>query len=84
MLFDISFLYQYRQKQTEKNTDRENSAHGDWDYQPGHKVLLCKDGIFRKTESRYESDPWTIMSVHTNGTIRVKRETKSEQLKFGE
>eukprot|EP00804_Cyclotella_cryptica_P019385 CCRYP_018949-RA/>CCRYP_018949-RA protein AED:0.48 eAED:0.50 QI:0/0/0/1/0/0/2/0/74 len=40
----------------------------------------AKDGILRKTESRYESDPWTITSVHTNGTIRVQRRTKSERL----
>jgi hypothetical protein len=47
MLFDIPFLAdwlkigEYRQKQMDNNTDRENSAHVDWDYQPGDKVLLC-------------------------------------------
>ncbi len=43
-------------------------------------AVLRKDGILRKSESQYESDPWTITSVHTNGTIRVQRGTKSEQL----
>ena len=41
---------------------------------------MCKDGILHKTERRYDSDPWTIMSVHKNGTIRVQHGTKSESL----
>ena len=66
MLFDIPFIAdwskigEYRQRQTDKNTRRENDTRIDWDYQPGDKVLLPKDGILCKTESRYESDPWTI------------------------
>ena len=86
MLFDVPFLAdwkkigEYRQRQTDKNTARENTTRIDWDYQPGDKVLLRKDGILRKSESRYESDPWTITSVHTNGTIRVQRGTRSERL----
>ena len=86
MLFDVPFIAdwskigEYRQKQTDKNTRRENDTRIDWDYQPGDKVLLCKDGILRKAESRYESDPWTITSVHTNGTIRVHHGIKSERL----
>ena len=86
MLFDVPFLAdwkkigEYRQRQTDKNTARENNTRLDWDYQLGDKVLLRKDGILRKSESRYESDPWTITSVHMNGTIRVQRRTKSERL----
>jgi hypothetical protein len=30
-----------------------------------------------QTYSSYDSEPWTITSVHTNGKIRVKRRTKS-------
>ena len=29
--------------------------------------------------ARYEPDPWTITSVHTNGTIRFQCGTKSER-----
>eukprot|EP00804_Cyclotella_cryptica_P014853 CCRYP_021235-RA/>CCRYP_021235-RA protein AED:0.36 eAED:0.38 QI:0/0/0/1/0/0/2/0/404 len=65
---------------TDKNTRWENETRVDWDYQPGDKVLLQKDGILHKTDSRYESGPWTITSVHTNGTISVQRGTKSERL----
>ena len=80
MLFYVSFLadwskiVEHRQKQTDKNTDHENKARVDWDYQPSDKVLLGKDSILRKSESWYENDPWTITSVHTNGTIRFNAE----------
>ena len=86
MLFDVPFLAdwnkigEYRQKQTDRNTARENSGRIDWDYQPGNKVLLIKDGILRNGESKYESEPWTITSVHTNGTIRIQCGTKSERI----
>jgi len=84
MLFDIPFLADWnkigdcRQHQTDLNTERENKTRKDWDYQAGDKVLLRKDGILHKPESHYELDPWTITSVHTNGTIRVQCGTKSE------
>jgi hypothetical protein len=84
MLFEVPYIAdwskigEYRQKQTDRNTDRENNTRVEWDYQPGDKVLLHKDGILRKTESQYETDTWTITSVHTNGTIRVQCGTKSE------
>jgi hypothetical protein len=85
MLFDVPFLAdwskigEYRQKQTDKNTVKETSGRTDWDYQPGDKVLVIIDGILRKSKSWYESEPWAITSVHTNGTIRIQRGTKSER-----
>ena len=84
MLFDIPFLAdwnkigEYRQCQTDQNTLWENRSCCDWDYKVGDIVLLLKEGILHKGESKYESDRWTITSVHTNGTIRIQRGTKSE------
>ena len=86
MLFDIPMLADwnkiryYGQHQTNCNTQCENKSCVDWDYKIGDKVLLCKEGILRKSKSKYHRDPWTISTVHTNGTIRVHRGTKSEQL----
>eukprot|EP00804_Cyclotella_cryptica_P024945 CCRYP_011826-RA/>CCRYP_011826-RA protein AED:0.47 eAED:0.47 QI:0/-1/0/1/-1/0/1/0/122 len=86
MLFEIPFLVdwnkigEYRQHQTDQNTEWENHSRHDWDYKIGDQVLLIRDGILRKGESRYESDPWTITSVHTNGTITIQHGTKSERL----
>ena len=59
---------------------RENEKRIDHDYAVGDKVLVQKDGILRKTESRWHIEPWTILSVHTNGTIRVTHGNKSERL----
>ena len=64
----------------DKNTVGENSGHIDWDYQPADEVLVIKDGILHKSESWYESEPPTITSVHTNGTIKIQSGTKSERL----
>eukprot|EP00804_Cyclotella_cryptica_P029952 CCRYP_020071-RA/>CCRYP_020071-RA protein AED:0.43 eAED:0.43 QI:0/-1/0/1/-1/0/1/0/89 len=87
MLSDIPFLAdwkkigEYRQNQTDQNTERENSPRHDWDYKIGDQVLLMKDGILRKGETRYERDPLTITTVQTNGTIRIQHGTiKSERL----
>ena len=86
MLFNIPYIADwnkigdYRQRQTDLNTQHENNSRVDYDYKVGGKVLVRKDGILRKTESRYDSEPWTITSVHTNGTIRVERGTKSERI----
>ncbi len=86
MLFDIPYISDwnkigdYRQRQTDLNTKRENNSRVDYDYTVGGKVLVRKDGIISKTESRYDSEPWTIMSVHTKGTIRVELGSILERL----
>jgi hypothetical protein len=57
MLFNIPFLTDwskigdYRQHQTNLNTEQENRTCKDWGYQVGNKVLLWKDGILCKSES---------------------------------
>jgi hypothetical protein len=63
LLFDIPFLTDwnkigdYRQCQTDLNTECENKTCQDLDYQVGNKVLLQKDGILHTSESCYERDP---------------------------
>ena len=84
MLFDIPFVADWakigyhRQSLTDRNTARENSRRIDYDYKVGDKVLI--DGILRKAESKFHKDPWTITTVHTNGTIRVQCGSKSERI----
>ncbi len=41
---------------------------------------MINKGILRKAESAYGKEPWTITTVHTNGTIRIQRGTKTERL----
>ena len=85
-LFDIPFLVdwnkigEYRQCQTDRNTEQENKARIDWDYKVGGKVLIRKDGKLRKGETKCQKDAWTITEVYTNGTIRVQCGHKSELL----
>ena len=77
MLINIPFLadwnkiVDYRQHQTDLNTQHENRTRKDWDYKVSYKVMLRKDIILHKSESHYECDPWTITSVHTNGIFRL-------------
>jgi hypothetical protein len=40
---------------------------------------MTQKGILRKAESPYSKKPWTITTVHTNGTIRIQRGTQSER-----
>ena len=86
MLFDIPFVAdwnkigEYRQKQADANMRRENKRHIDHDYCVGEQVLIRKDGTLRKAETRYKPEPWNIVQVHTNGTIRIHRGSKSERI----
>ncbi len=78
MLFDILFIAdwrkigKHRQRLTDLNTAQENQGWIDYDYKVGQKVLVRNNGIPRKAESKYLKEPWTIMSVHIHGTIRVQ------------
>jgi hypothetical protein len=86
MLFDIPFIAywkqirEYRQSQTDRSNTHENNKRVDYDYKFGDKILICKDGILRKAESIWKKEPWTITTVHTNGTIRIQCGTKSERI----
>jgi hypothetical protein len=86
MLFDIPFIADWhkigdrRQLLTDRGNQRENAKRIDYDYKVGDKVLVINEGILRKAESAYGKEPWTITTVHTNGTIRIQRGTKTERL----
>jgi hypothetical protein len=91
MLFDIPFVAdwkqigEYRQHQTDRSNKRENnSTRVDYDYKVGDKILICKDDILHKAESIWRKDPWTITTVHMNGTIRIQCGTKSDRIISGE
>ena len=85
MLFDIPYLAdwkaigQRRQKLVDQNNVWENKNRVDFDYRTGQKVLLRKEGILRKAETRYEG-PYVITEVHTNRTIMIQRGSWSERL----
>ncbi len=66
--------------QTNLNMARKNSKRVDYDYKVSEKVLLTQEGILRKAESPYSKKPWTITTVHMNGTIRIQHGTQLEKL----
>jgi hypothetical protein len=78
MLYNIPFLANwnkigdYRQRQTNLNTACKNSMQVDHDYKVGNKVLVKQHGILYKAGSPYSKRPWTISTIFTNGTIRIK------------
>jgi hypothetical protein len=86
MRFDIPFIAdwqkigEHRQQLTDLNNAHENKGRIDYDYKIDQKVLVWKEGIFRKSVSILHRKPWLITSVHTNGTIAVKRVNKIERM----
>jgi hypothetical protein len=86
MLFNIPLvadwhtIWERRQSLTNCGNQHENANRIDYDYKVGDKVLLINEGILHKAESAYGKEPWTITTVHTNGTIRIQRGTRMEQL----
>ncbi len=86
MLFDIPFIAdwktirEHRQRLTDCNTDHENKGRIDYDYKIGQKILVRNEGILCKAQSIWQNDPWTITTVHMNGTIMVQRGNKVERL----
>jgi hypothetical protein len=84
VLFDIPFVADWhkigeqRQSLTNCGNQRKNAKQIDYDYKVGDKVLLINEGILCKAESAYGKEPWTITTVHTNGTIRIQSGTKTE------
>ena len=84
MLFDIPFVAnwykigEHRQSLADRDNRRKNKGRIDYDYKIGDQVLIVKDGILHKSESKFGKEPWTITTVHTNGTIRVQCGSKSE------
>jgi hypothetical protein len=86
MLFDVPFIAdrkqigEFRQRTTDCSNERENKTRVDFNYKVGDKILIRKDGILRKAEFNWKKEPWTITTVHTNGTIRIQCGTKSERI----
>jgi hypothetical protein len=78
-LFDILFVADWhkigerRQSLTNRGNQHENGKCIDFDYKVGDKVLVVNKGILHRAESAYGKEPWTITTVHTNGTIRIQR-----------
>ena len=49
---DWTKIGEFRQAQTKRGLDRENALRSDYDYAVGGQVLVRKDGILRKSETK--------------------------------
>jgi hypothetical protein len=69
IIADLQLLQQQRQAPIDQNLMRANGKHISHDHQPGDEFLLltCKP---KKLEPR-AAGPFTIHTVHTNGTVTV-------------
>jgi hypothetical protein len=79
-IVDWNKIGEFRQRQTDCNTNCVNKLLIGYNYKVGNKVLEWTDGILRKVENPYHRDPWSATSAHTNGTTRVTPGTKSERM----
>jgi hypothetical protein len=81
MLFNILFMADWhkigerRQSLTDCGNRHKNSKCIDYDNKVIDIILLINEGILCKAESSCGKEPWTTTTVHTNGTIRIQRET---------
>ncbi len=86
MLFNIPFIADWKkigehwQRLTDLNTTHENKGRIDYDYKVGQKILVRNEGILHKAQSIWQKDPWTITTVHTNGTITILCRNNLERL----
>jgi hypothetical protein len=86
MLFNIPFMADWRkigdqrQSLTNRGNQHKNAKQFDYNYKVRDKALVINEGILHKAESAYGKEPSTITTVHTNGTIRIQRRSKTEQL----
>ncbi len=85
MLVDIPFIADWKkigeQRQpTDRNTNCENKSQIDYDNKVVKKYSYGTMVFLRKAESRYLREPWLIMSINMNGTIRVQCGNKSERI----
>jgi hypothetical protein len=71
IIADLQLLQQQRQALIDRNLMRANRKRISHDYQPGNEVLLLTYKP-NKLEPR-ATGPFTIHSVHTNGTVTVNR-----------
>ena len=67
-----------KEKSIQKSNDRENKNRIEHDYKIGDKVMLLHKDLQRKLEDP-ASGPYSIVSVHTNGTVCILRNSTIER-----
>ena len=68
-----------RQHLVSQNNLRENHHRFDYDWAAGDKCLIIQDEVQRKA-SDINIGPWVVTTVHTNGTVKIQRDTVTERM----
>jgi hypothetical protein len=74
LLADLTVIRDRRQAMIDENLRRQNLRQRDYDYQVGQQVLLIASGTYiGKLSPTTSEGPFTIVQVHTNGTVTIQR-----------
>ena len=68
-----------KRKQIAQDNTRENTERIRHEYRVGDEVLCIKRGVQRKY-SKHKSDPYKIITVHTNGTVTIAQGVKHQTI----
>ena len=77
MIFPIEYVADWqliknrKQRLIDKNNERENAKHVDYDYKVGEKVLIFTPDPNKMEPPR--EGPFSIIQVHTNGTVTLQK-----------
>ena len=61
-----------KQAQVDRDNLRENTGRVKMDYTPGMKVMIIRDGLYRKLE-RPHLGPFSITEEFANGTVCIQK-----------
>ena len=61
-----------KQVQVDRDNQRENARRVKMDYTPGMKIMIIRDGLYRKLEGPHLG-PFSITEVFANGTVRIQK-----------
>ena len=74
---DWKFIKDKKQRLIDMNNKRENKKRIPFQYTAGSKVPLKRAKRTKHGEREYDG-PYTILQLHTNGTVRIQKNTYSE------
>ena len=73
---DWKYIRDRKQKRILQNNSKENSRRVPYNYEVGQRVKVQQDKSNKHGGHRYEG-PFTVTSVHNNGTVTLQRSTPS-------
>ena len=85
MIFSLPYspnwdkITEQKQININKSNQAENKNCTEYDYVISDKILIYRDGHFRKLEGPFLG-PYEIIQIYTNGTVRIQRGATTERI----